>query len=244
MGKAKSLIIKPISSNYANRIVKSIHYSGKIVNNSMVHFGVYLDNVLFGAMQFGCPMDKRRVIGLVKGTKWNEMLELNRMAFHDLLPKNSESRALSIAFKILKKKYPYLKWILSYSDATQCGDGAIYRASGFVLTSIKKNSTIYKLKDGTIISDKSLKNINNLKMRGGYKKPDGAKKLEGFQLRYIYFLDKKCRKDLAVPEIPFSKIVELNAQMYKGNKCVASKDSVATDDQSVEGGASPTAMLQ
>ena len=46
----------------------------------------------------------------------------------------------------------------------------------------------------------------------------GAKYVEGFQLRYIYFIDKSYRKRLAVTEIPFFKIDELGAGMYKGEK--------------------------
>ena len=35
-------------------------------------------------------------------------------------------------------------------------------------------------------------------------------------LRYVYFIDKKWRKRLAVPEIPYSRIREVGAGMYKG----------------------------
>lgn len=42
--------------------------------------------------------------------------------------------------------------------------------------------------------------------------------LEGFQLRYIYFIDKRCKEKLTVPIIPFSKIDEMGAGMYKGEK--------------------------
>lgn len=42
--------------------------------------------------------------------------------------------------------------------------------------------------------------------------------LKGFQLRYVYFLDKKSRAKLTVPEIPFSRIDEMGAGMYKGEK--------------------------
>ena len=45
----------------------------------------------------------------------------------------------------------------------------------------------------------------------------GAHILEGYQLRYIYFIDKKCREKLTVPEIPYKKIDEFGAGMYKGN---------------------------
>lgn len=46
-----------------------------------------------------------------------------------------------------------------------------------------------------------------------------AKYLDGYQFRYIYFIDKESRKKLTVPEIPFSRIDELNAGMYRGIKC-------------------------
>lgn len=148
MGKAKNIVLKPITAQEANTIIKKLHYSGKVVNNSRIHIGVFYNGSLEGAMQFGSPLDKSKVIGLVEDTKWNDFVELNRMAFSDNLPRNSESRALSIAFKILRKHAPHLKWILSFSDACQCGDGTIYRASGFILTGINsKSDMIWRLPD-------------------------------------------------------------------------------------------------
>ena len=44
----------------------------------------------------------------------------------------------------------------------------------------------------------------------------GAEPLEGFQLRYIYLIDKSCK--ITVPILPFSKIDEMGAGMYKGKK--------------------------
>lgn len=69
------------------------------------------------------------------------------MAFSDLLPKNSESRAIAISIRLLKQKAPHLKWIISFADGCQCGDGTIYRASGFELTNIKENDRLIKFKD-------------------------------------------------------------------------------------------------
>ena len=58
------------------------------------------------------------------------------MAFTDVLPRNSESRALGIAMKLIRKHAPQIKWVVTFADGAQCGDGTIYRAAGFVLTSI------------------------------------------------------------------------------------------------------------
>jgi len=240
MLKAKDIIIKPISSKTAGKIIKAIHYSGSVCQNSKIHFGVFLNEKCGGALQFGPPMDKRKTITLVKNTRWNGFLELNRMALAEWLPKNGESRAISICLKIIKKRYPFIKWVVSYADGTQCGDGTIYRASGFYLTSIKKNTTILLMPNGKIITDKSL---NNHKIKNaGWCKKKGAKPLPGFQLRYIYFIDKSKKKDLTVPILPFSAIKEFKAGMYKGIKRVP--NSTDSGVQPEKGGANPTHTLQ
>ena len=109
MGRAKEIIVKVIPAKIANEFVKKHHYSGKVVQNSSLHFGAFLDGKLHGVMSYGTSMDKRKVLPLVNGTLWNEMLELNRMAFDDYLPKNSESRCIAISIKLIKKKRPSYK---------------------------------------------------------------------------------------------------------------------------------------
>lgn len=235
MGRAKELVVKVIPSKIANNFVKKHHYSGKVVNNSKLHFGVFLDNHLHGVMSFGSSLDKSKIIGLVAGTKWNEFLELNRMAFDDYLPRNSESRAISQAIKLIKKNAPHIKWIISFADGCQCGDGTIYRASNFVLTAIKRNEALYELPSGEVIHQLTLQSspkqprpeLNGkclYDVSGGtyslkeWIRLSGAKPLVGYQLRYIYFIDKSYRDKLTVPIIPFSKIQEIGAGMYKGKK--------------------------
>ena len=136
------------------------------------------------------------------------------MAFDDYLPKNSESRCISIAIKMIKKHAPQIKWIISFADGCQCGDGTIYRASGFVLTGIKKNSGMRIDENGIVYSQVTFSAHRPNEMDKFRK----MKKLEGYQLRYIYFIDKTCKDKLTVPIIPFTKIDELNAGMYKGKK--------------------------
>jgi hypothetical protein len=254
MGDAKRIIVKPISSRDANRIVQNLHYSGKTVQNSQLHLGVFLDGKCGGAMQFGPSLDKRKMLGLVEGTLWNEFIELNRMAFADWLPRNGESRAIGYAFRWMKKQYPQIKWCVSFADGTQCGDGTIYRASGFVLSGITDNSTLYEFPDG--------ERVANIGIKTGYEwqksrfgkvilgeaalqeaKRLGAKKLVGYQLRYIYFLDPTARERLTVPILPFSEIDRRGAGMYKGKPRVRSVDSDTSGDQPEMGGANPTRTL-
>jgi hypothetical protein len=233
MGRAKEIIVKVIPSKIANDFVKKWHYSGKVVNNSKLHFGAFLDGQLHGVMSFGSPLDKSKVLPLVQPSLWNEMLELNRMAFDDYLPRNSESRCFSIAVKLIKKNATHIKWILSFSDGTQCGDGTIYRASGFLLTNIVTNKNTCQLPSGNVIHKMTLESnptqirpeLNNRSyydLTGGkydftkYVKEVNGEVLIGFQLRYIYLIDRTCK--ITVPILPFSKIDEMGAGMYKGQK--------------------------
>lgn len=235
MGRAKEIAVKVIPSSIANAFMKKHHYSKKVVNNSKLHFGVFFEGELHGVMSYGSSLDKSKIIGLVEGTKWNEFLELNRMAFDDVLPRNSESRAISMSMKLIKRNAPHVKWIISFADGCQCGDGTIYRASNFVLTGMKKNKSLYRLKTGEVIHKITLQSSpmqprpelggrTLYDVSGGtysvkeWERITGAKPIEGFQLRYIYFIDKKYRERLTVPEIPFSKIDEVGAGMYKGEK--------------------------
>lgn len=236
MAGVKDIEVRVIPAKIANPFVRKVHYSGKVATTTIISFGAFYNGKLHGVMQFGNPMCKRKVIGLVDGTPWTGMLELNRMAFDSVLPRNSESRCLSVAFRLIKKHAPQVKWILSFADATECGDGAIYRASGFVLTGITKNTSTARLPDGTSITPVSFactKSVPRPELGGKsaadyfntgnpsfreYLKVVGGKLNEGYQLRYIYFIDKRWRDRLTVPEIPFSKIEEIGAGMYKGER--------------------------
>lgn len=263
MGRVKEIKVYVIKASVANDFVKKHHYSGKVVKSSDLHFGAFLDDKLHGVMQFGSPTDKRKVINLVETSnktehsKWNEFRELNRMAFDDVLEKNSESRCLAIAFKMIRKNAPHIKWILSYSDASQCGDGAIYRSVGFHLTQIQTNKTMVKMPDGKIFHrfifddthpDKLIKlqyGKPSGKSRTKWFKSIGAEILQGFQLRYIYLLSGDAK--LNCNSLPYSEIYKRGAGMYRGEKKqhAAEVHQLNASQSSEEvGGANPTRPLK
>ena len=222
MASAKDIHVSPISAQDANALVRRIHYSGKIAPNSQLHLGVFWKGRLEGAMQFGPSMDKRKIIGLVRDTGWNDFLELNRMAFSEALPRNSESRAIGIAMKMLRRNAPNVEWVISFADACQCGDGAIYRASGFVLTGIRENSTLWQNPaTGETVANMTFTKGKHLAATAGRASMDamrakGFEKLSGYQLRYVRFLAPGAADRLTVPIIPFAKIDEIGASMYRG----------------------------
>lgn len=222
---AKDIKVRPIEKKYADKIIRRIHYSGKTVSNSQLNFGVFLEGKLLGAMQYGPPTRKDLIIGLVSDTDWNGFFELNRLAFHDDLPRFSESRAISLSFKWMKKNAKHIKWVISFADGCQCGHGTIYQASNFKLTQIKENDQLVMLPDGTVTHKLSLRPELNKQMGiDGYtgitkwldEMRPGWKMIKGYMLKYIYFLDKKVEKNFTGEYIPFSKIKEMGIGMYRG----------------------------
>lgn len=232
MGRAKEIEIRVIPAKIANPFMKAHHYSGKVVNNSSLHFGAFLDGRLHGALSYGPSLDKSKIRGLVEGTPWDGFLELNRMAFDDYLPRNAESCCIAKTIRLIRKNAPQVKWIISFADGCSCGDGTIYRAANFILTGIKPNDALCLLPSGEKIHKMTLQSNPNqprpelggktfYEITGGrysfdkYVEAVGGTIMQGWQLRYIYFIDKSWRQRLTVPEIPFSRIDELGAGMYK-----------------------------
>ena len=230
--RAKDIIVKPIRASVARKLIRAGHYSGKVVNNSQIHFGAFIGARLGGALSFGPPLDRSKVLGLVSGSTWNSVIELNRMYLADWLPRNSESRVISVCCRLFKKHRPEVEWVLSYADATQCGDGTIYRASGFKLTGLKRSKNLARLPDGSVVHKMTLESAvtrprkelggrSYFQVTGGkydfrtYCKIAGAEVLEGYQYRYIRFLDPTQEGRLTVPVIPIQSVPK-EARMYLG----------------------------
>lgn len=240
MSSVKDIIVKPINATAANNFVKAHHYSGKVVPNSQLHFGCFLNGVLGGVMQFGPSINKQGTINLVKGTGWNEFIELNRMAFSELLPKNAEIRCISVALRLIKKYYPHIKWVISFADGCQCGDGTIYRASGFKLVGIAENTAIRKNpQTGELIH---VIQAHHLKIPS--RVFNTWEPIKGNMLKYVYFIDKSYEKNLTVPVLSFNMIDKMDARMYKGQKYVKDNACLVQQQNGVfpdkDGGATPT----
>lgn len=205
MRSAKDLHLRPIPHRDAADFIRTHHYSHTHVRNSQISIGVYDGTRLEGALQLGPPLDKRKLVGLVADTPWNGLLEINRMALTDRLPRNSESRTLAITIRLLRRHAPHVQWVVSFADAAQCGNGTIYRAAGFHLTNITTNRNLARLPDGTTIHKMTLESSPTRPRpeadgRTYYDVTDGrynwtrytdhvgATILPGHQLRYIYFI--------------------------------------------------------
>ena len=100
----KQFYIKEIDRKLANKIIIKNHYSKKVYNGTYIHLGVFYNSQIKGVLQYGYAMNPSSCKSVVKNTKKNEYLELNRMWIDDDCLKYAESRAISFSIKYIKRK--------------------------------------------------------------------------------------------------------------------------------------------
>jgi hypothetical protein len=213
--ESSGLLVKPIPKWQADALIRTGHYSRSVAWSSSIHLGVYADSdELIGALQFGPAMNPASGSKVVANTKSDEW---HRMWLSDTKPKNCGSTAISCAMRFISKTFPAIKWVQSFADG-RCGKlGAVYQASNFVYCG-SHVTTFYEL-DGEWFH-KSMVGRKERDKRGWGSGPkiarlragmDRAKPHRFTQYRYIYFVDKRCRKDLLLAVLPYPKPKRLEA---------------------------------
>lgn len=140
---SRSFYVAQIPRVEANAVIKQHHYSRRIVANSYVHLGVFIDGVQVGVLQFGYALNP--VAGatkIIEGTQVDQYLELNRMWLDDSAPRNSESRALSYAFKFIKRACPRVAWVQSFADERCGGWGSSTKPPTFFTSDITERASM------------------------------------------------------------------------------------------------------
>lgn len=204
----KDFYIAVIPVKLAREIIIANHYSKRVVNNSYIHLGVYINGVMRGVLQFGHMLNQTKfgLEKIVTGTRQGEYLELNRMWLDDIAPRNSESKAISYAIKYIKKVCPMVAWIQSFADE-RCGClGVVYQAANFLYFGHHKTH-FYELNGETYHSMLLSVRKNNPCPRDRYimNNLSKAKRHSLTQFRYIYFIKRswlaRCKvKPLSYPK--------------------------------------------
>lgn len=197
--------IREIDRTLANKTIIRNHYSKKVFNGTFIHLGVYMAGEFVGVLQFGYAMNPSSAKNVVTGTPNDGYVELNRMWLDDKAPKNSESMAISYAITYIKNKFKKVKWIQSFADE-RCGkNGIVYQAANFEYYG-EHTSTFW------VLGDEVFHNIHmtvKTKVRGAAAKlqlnKDDAEPMTLRQFRYLYWIDRREKKNVCFPQIPFVK---------------------------------------
>jgi len=113
--------VQPITWTVARRIIEQNHYLRYAPAGCKFCLGIFCSSELMGVMIYGRPI--ARLEDQVK------TLELTRMFLFDS-PKNSESRALGLRERWIKKNRLERR-LIAYADTAQGHRGTIYRAANW-----------------------------------------------------------------------------------------------------------------
>ncbi len=141
--------VQLISYKSARRIIEQNHYLGYAPCGCKFCLGVYADTELVGVMMWGHPIARME--------DQKNTLELTRMFLFDS-PKNSESKALSLAEKWIKLNRTERR-LIAYSDTAEGHTGTIYRAANWkLIKEVRAETWIRKGRDRKgMIGGKKLK---------------------------------------------------------------------------------------
>jgi len=201
--------VMEIDRNLANKTIIKNHYSHKVCNATYIHLGVFAGNKMVGVLQYGYAMNPASQASVVADTEMDEYLELNRMWLDDIMPRNSESQAISCSIKYIKRKVKgKIKWIQSFADE-RCGRfGVVYQACSFAyygehlsdfweLDGVVYHNILMTVSEGTKHYTPAAENLQNNKNR--------AKRMTLRQFRYIYFINGRYKQKCLLKEEPYPK---------------------------------------
>ena len=127
--------IDQINSSKAYQFTSYWHYSNVGFKKAILNLGIFRkeDNLLVGVMQWGCSyQDKIRLDRYVKEPiDKSEYLELNRFSMADSEGPNSESQAISLGIKWIKRNWPQIRLLVSYAGRKKGNYGFIYQATNW-----------------------------------------------------------------------------------------------------------------
>ena len=101
-----------------------IHWSNVVRNTHYVCFGAKYDGQWYAVGIWSSPIAQNRFLD------GKQMLELRRLAICEDAPKNTATRMISVMVKMIKKKFPEIRRLISYQD-TEVHKGTIYKASNW-----------------------------------------------------------------------------------------------------------------
>lgn len=205
------------------------HYSRRMPKFKQVYLGVREDGKFIGCVIFG--RSSTPYLGDKYRLKTTECAELTRVALmrgH----RTPVSRIVSIALRLLKKKAPGLRLIVSYADANVGHAGGIYQAGNWIYVGPSAKLTQYFWR-GDWRNDTSI--MREFQKNPALKKACPKRSLLA-KFKYLFPLDDEMRKAVEPLARPYPKKKEIQ----RGG----SETGDTSGFHPEEGGAKPTPPLK
>jgi len=183
------MLIKKIDKTDYKDFILNKHYAQRMPSISYA-YGLYIDNILKGIITFGKPASNSLCEGVCGKEYKTYVYELNRLVVENNLPKNTLSKFVSQALKLLPRDLI----VVSYADTGMDHNGYIYQATNFIYTGETKERT-----------DKYTPNGKH--SRHYTEEYNHLRKVRTSKHRYIYFTgkNKKWLKHLKYDIKPYPK---------------------------------------
>lgn len=214
------------------------HYSKCVPGGPRIAYGVWEDGQYIGTVLYGAGANRNA--GSQFGVKQHQILELTRVALRE--HRTPVSRIIAITLKMIRKKEPQLKLIISYADSGNGHHGGIYQAGGWIFLYKSEGNRKWiingkkvhpKAIDGKLNKHGIKSTIENVKK---YIDPMASTVKDGDKYLYVICFDSKLKEELQGLAKPYPKRV--------ASSRVGSAESGTAPDHGARGGASPTATLQ
>ena len=199
----KDFLIRSIPTSVARQVCETKHYLGSYPGGSLLNFGMFASDMLLGVAVLGAGPTNLHC--LFSKARREEVICLSRFWLDDRLGKNSESRALAIVLRLLRRYQSTAKAVVAYSDPEAGHTGAIYRACGFLYIGESSAMTLYRLPDGTVHHSRSLGHRFGTRSLRYFSAHCVNVELvpQARKLTYVALIDHSWRERLTRPVFPY-----------------------------------------
>jgi hypothetical protein len=146
------LVVDFCSYKAAKYAVENWHYSKTMPVGKLVKIGVWENGSFIGVCLFGRGGNNN--IGCPYSLSQPEVCELVRVALCN--HKTFVTKVISNSLRLLKKKNPCLKLVVSYADTNQNHTGIIYQAGNWIYEGKKQTSPLPIIVNGKAIHCRTL----------------------------------------------------------------------------------------
>ena len=194
--------VLPISNSTGKSFVAQHHYAVICPPITKVSLGLFADGNLVGVALWGYgTRPKHTIKKIFPSLDVGDYLELNRLCVLDSMPRNTESRFISMMTDYIKGHHPGVKILYSWADGLRGKPGYVYQASSWLYGGWIW-SQFYITKEGEVVHPRLLITRYGTRKKE-FTRSIGLSKICGYQYRYCRFLcSHKERKKLLL-ESPF-----------------------------------------
>lgn len=155
-------------------------------------FGVYEEDRFVGVVVFGNTPSPHLYAS--HNLNQREMIELTRVALTDHT--TPTSKIISVSLRLLKKRLPETRLVVSYADLRQGHVGTIYQASNWIFAGQTKRIRHVQLGDGTIVATRTIHakyKTNNIAFVKEHLDPQAKLIYLPGKLKYLYPFDSSLK---------------------------------------------------